>query len=81
MHNLEGKKLRSICLFFAQTIWLLLANSACQPKNQEVNLSEKNEGAATVTKNVGKDCVNNYNPNTDYFPDQVNLNYTTGWKI
>lgn len=81
MRNLERKKIGSICLLFGKTILLFLLNSACQQKTQEVNISENKHQTTNVSKNIGKDCVTNYHPDTDYFPDRIDSDYATGFTV
>ncbi|MEM8831715.1 MAG: ABC transporter substrate-binding protein [Cyanobacteria bacterium P01_G01_bin.19] len=64
-------RLFKVFIFYIQIISVAALIVACNstPNNPEISSSPNRE------------CVQNYNPSTDYFPIKVSINYATGFSI
>jgi len=71
-----------IAIFLCQIVLIAVLLIACHSTKNKSNDSQSTPGTVSLSNtNPSVDCVQNYNPQTDYFSDKVSINHAQGFVV
>ncbi|HHP7230573.1 MAG TPA: ABC transporter substrate-binding protein [Xenococcaceae cyanobacterium] len=69
--NIKTSKKYNLLFFGIQIILVVALIIAC----------DRTLNNPTISSSPNQECIQNYNPNTDYFSEKANINYATGFSV
>ncbi len=70
-----------IAIFVCQMILITVLAVACHSTKNTSNDSQSTPGISLSNTKSSVDCVQNYNPQTDYFSDKISINHAQGFVV
>ena len=70
-----------IAIFWCQLVLIAVLVVACNSTKNTSNDSQSTPGVSLSNTKSSVDCVQNYNPQTDYFAEKISINHAQGFVV